>query len=245
MRRIEIITPQHVPITYQLASVRERAMAFLVDMMILGATIGILYSMIMSSNIDYENKNAIVSLVNFPLFVFYSLGFEVFMGGQTPGKKALQIRVIKLSGSELTLTDYLLRWAFRWIDIWGSLGSAAALQVSSSGKGQRLGDLLANTSVVRLQTDFKVNLDDLLAIKDISKHEIQYPEVVRMTEPEMLQVKMALDQARKYQNQAHLQVLNEISSTLCKRLEIMQLESNSVSFLNRLLTDYVTVTRSE
>lgn len=245
MRRIEIITPQHVPITYQLATVRERAFAFIIDMMILGATIGILYSIIISSDIEYTTKSAIISLVNFPLFIFYSLGFEVLMGGQTPGKKALQIRVIKLSGSELSLTDYLLRWAFRWIDIWGSLGSAAALQVSSSSKGQRLGDLLADTSVVRLQTDFKVNLEDLLAIKDTSKHEIQYPQVVRMTEPEMLQVKMALDQARRYQNQAHLQVLNDISKTICTRLEIRQLESNSSSFLSRLLTDYVTATRSE
>lgn len=245
MRRIEIITPQHVPITYQLASVRERAMAFIVDMMILGATIGIFYSIIISSNIDNSNKSAIASLVIFPLFVFYSLGFEVLMGGQTPGKKALQIRVIKLNGSELSLTDYLLRWAFRWIDIWGSVGSAAALQVSSSVKGQRLGDLLADTSVVRLQTDFKVNLNDLLAIKDTSKHELQYPEVIRMTEPEMLQVKMALDQARKHRNPAHLQVLRDISSMLCNRLEIKQLESNPSQFLSRLLTDYVTVTRSE
>jgi uncharacterized RDD family membrane protein YckC len=245
MRRIEIITPQHVPITYQLASVRERAFAFIIDMIILGTTEGILYGIITSSDSDLTTKTAVISLVNFPLFIFYSLGFEVLLGGQTPGKKALQIRVIKLSGSELSLTDYLLRWAFRWIDIWGSLGSAAALQISSSVKGQRLGDLLADTSVVRLQTDFKVNLDDLLAIKDTSKHEIQYPEVIRMTEPEMLQVKMALDQARKYQNQAHLQVLNEISETLCIRLDIKQLESNSSSFLSRLLTDYVTVTRSE
>jgi uncharacterized RDD family membrane protein YckC len=245
MRRIEIITPQHVPITYQLASVRDRAFAFLIDMMILGAVLGIIYSFIIASDFSGETKESLVSIINFPMFLFYTLGFEVFTGGQTPGKMAVRIRVLKLSGSELSLTDYLLRWAFRWIDIWGTLGSAAALQVSSSGKGQRLGDLLADTSVVKVQTDFKVTLENLLAIKDTSKHEIRYPESKLMTEPEMLQIKMALDQARKYPNTAHLSLLQECATTICQRLEINQVERNANEFLMRLLTDYVTVTRSE
>jgi uncharacterized RDD family membrane protein YckC len=245
MRRIEIITPQHVPITYQLASVRDRAFAFVIDMMILGAVLGISYSLISSSNLNPSTMNSLISLINFPLFLFYTFGFEVFTGGQTPGKKAVRIRVIKLSGSELSLTDYLLRWAFRWIDIWGTLGSAAALQVSSSSKGQRLGDLLADTSVVKIQTDFKVTLENLLAIKDASKHEIRYPESKLMTEPEMLQIKMALDQARKYPNEAHQLVLKECAKTVCQRLEIEQVERKASEFLLRLITDYVTVTRSE
>jgi uncharacterized RDD family membrane protein YckC len=245
MRRIEIITPQHVPITYQLASVRDRAFAFLIDMMILGAVLGISYSIIIASNVSSSTKQSLISIINFPLFLFYSFAFEVFTGGQTPGKMAVRIRVIKLNGSELSLTDYLLRWAFRWIDIWGTLGSAAALQVSSSGKGQRLGDLLADTSVVKVQTDFKVSLENLLAIKNTTMHEIRYPESIHMTEPEMLQIKMALDQARKYPNQAHQIVLKECAKTVCDRLEIEQIERNASEFLMRFLTDYVTVTRSE
>ncbi|MEX1188196.1 MAG: RDD family protein [Bacteroidia bacterium] len=244
MRRIEIITPQNVPITYQLASVRERGLALILDAFILVGVLTLLYSIISATGLDPVTRNSLVLLINFPIFIFYSLAFEVFTGGQTPGKIALRIRVIKLNGSELSLTDYLLRWAFRWIDIWGSLGSIAALQVSSSDKGQRLGDLLADTSVVKSQTDFRVSLNDLLKIKDKSDYEVTYPEVIAMNEQEMLTVKMALDQLKKYPNQAHFEVANNVSKNIAAKLQLGKYPKNSNEFLNTLIKDYVTLTRS-
>ncbi len=244
MRRIEIITPQNVPITYQLATVRERGLAFLLDAFILIGVITLLFSIISASELDATTRNSLTILINFPIFIFYSLAFEVFTGGQTPGKIALRIRVVKLNGHELSLTDYLLRWAFRWIDIWGSLGSVAALQVSSSDKGQRLGDLLADTSVVNSQTDFKVALSDLLKIKDKSDYEVSYPEVSAMNEQEMLTIKMALDQLKKYPNEAHYEIVHNTAKVIAQRLNLENRPKSSSEFLNKLIQDYVTITRS-
>lgn len=243
MRRIEIITPQNVPILYQLASVRERMLAFLLDILILLITLYIIY-LICASSFDEDTLLTITFLFLLPIFMFYSLGMEVFNNGQTIGKKAMRIRVVKLTGLELSLSDYLLRWAFRWIDIWGSLGSIAALKVSSSTRGQRIGDLLADTTVVRTSADFTVSLQELLAIKSTTDHEIAYPGIKRMKEEEMLLVKMVLDQYKRFPNPAHHRVIEQTAKGIAERIDLDHVPKDKQGFLVRALTDYVTLTRS-
>jgi len=244
MKRIEIFTPQQVPITFQVAPVRERILAFLLDAIILFGLITLLYSILSAINLDVTSAETINMVIITPFFIFYSLAFEIFSGGQSPGKIAMKIRVIKLSGQELSLTDYFLRWAFRWVDIWGSLGTIAALQISSSGKGQRLGDLLAGTSVIRIQGDYKIKLSEILKIENMEAYEPLFPQVTQLSEKEMLAVKMALDQYKKYPNTGHMKVLAKCSLTIRERLGIPIEKSDPVIFLNRLLKDYVTITRS-
>ncbi|MCB0819031.1 MAG: RDD family protein [Bacteroidetes bacterium] len=244
MKRIEIITPQQVPITYQLASVRDRLLAFLLDSLILFSSIGLLYTIIASFNLSPEDFKTYEIVVISTVFLFYSLVFEIFSGGQSPGKIALKIRVIKLNGNELSLTDYFLRWAFRWIDIWGSIGTVAALQISSSGKGQRIGDVLADTTVVRIQSEYQISLKEILKIEAKEAYEPEYPAVAEMTEKEMLGIKMALDQYKKFPNTQHQKVLVSCAIRMRERLSIPPEKSNPVTFLNKLLKDYVTLTRS-
>ena len=245
MRRIEIITPQNVPILYQLASVRERMLAFFLDALILLVSLYFIYLISLFTFSDSPDANTIIQyLVIFPVFVFYSLVWEVFNNGQTIGKRAMKLRVIKLTGMEMSVSDYMLRWAFRWIDIWGSLGAIAALQISSSEKGQRIGDVLADTTVIRIRADFTVSLKELLAIKSTAEHEVIYPEIRRMKEEEMLLVKLVLDQYRKFPNEAHQKVLFQTAQNIALRIDLEEVPKDRQAFLNRALTDYVTVTRS-
>ena len=71
--------------------------------------------------------------------------------GATLGKMALGIRVVKVSGGNPSMGELFLRWSFRLIDIFLSVGSIAALSASSSDKTQRLGDVIANTCVIKLK----------------------------------------------------------------------------------------------
>ena len=245
MRRIEIITPQNVPILYQLASVRERMLAFFLDALILLVSLYFIYLISLFTFSDSPDANTIIQyLIIFPVFVFYSLVWEIFNNGQTIGKRAMKLRVIKLTGMEMSVSDYMLRWAFRWIDIWGSLGAIAALQISSSEKGQRIGDVLADTTVIRMRADFTVSLKELLAIKSTAEHEVIYPEIRRMKEEEMLLVKLVLDQYRKFPNEAHQKVLFQTAQNIALRIDLEEVPKDRQAFLNRALTDYVTVTRS-
>lgn len=244
MRKIEIITPQNVPVEFQLANVRERAMAFAFDLMIMGFVSLVFYLVLVTSQDESELQYLIFYTCVFPIYTLYSLFFETILNGRTPGKSVLNIRVVKLTGSDLKSSDFLLRWMFRWIDIWLSLGSLAALKVSSSPKGQRIGDVLADTTVIRQQHDFKVVLNDLLAIRSKDNHEVKFPAAVNFKEEEMLLVKQVLDRYRKFDNEAHKKILVSTAKKVSQRLNLDVFPGAADEFLKAVLVDYITLTRS-
>src|SRR5208282_1747425 len=68
--------------------------------------------------------------------------------GQTPGKRLLHLRVIKVDGSPVSGIDVLLRNLSRPIDTLGPMGLIGLLMIFVSRKAQRLGDLMARTLVI-------------------------------------------------------------------------------------------------
>jgi len=149
MNEIEITTTQNITIHYELASVWERSIAFVVDLIILSVSSLILYGIF--SAIFYGLNDILVYLTLLPIIVLYSLCFELFNNGQSIGKMALKLRVIRIDGEKTSFTNYLMRWMFRLFDIYGSFGGIAVLGITASTNNQRTGDLLANTVVVTLK----------------------------------------------------------------------------------------------
>ncbi len=74
--------------------------------------------------------------------------FEWLWNGQTPGKRLLHLRVIKVDGSPVSGIDVLLRNLSRPIDTLGPMGLIGLLMIFVSRKAQRLGDLMARTLVI-------------------------------------------------------------------------------------------------
>ncbi len=243
MRRIEIITPQNVPIQYQLANVRERAIAFMLDMIILFISLLFLFLLLQTFGSD-ESQEIIYLGVLMPIFLFYSFAFELFLNGQSPGKKVMGLRIVKLSGADLSISDYTLRWAFRWIDIWGSLGAIAALKVSASHNGQRIGDLLADTSVIKIKPDFNVTLSDLLSIKTVDTATIEFSNIGSFNDNEMLLIKQLIDRQKKYPNEAHNQLIRDAARGVATRLGLEKYPGDARVFLSKTLSEYVAITRS-
>ena len=81
------------------------------------------------------------------------------------------IRVVKINGENANINDYAMRWAFNLIDFWFSAGAIAALFISTTEKGQRLGDILGQTAVIKNNPEQVYSIRDILNIKDRSKHE--------------------------------------------------------------------------
>ena len=74
--------------------------------------------------------------------------FEWRWNGQTPGKRLLHLRAIKVDGSPVSWIDVLLRNLARPIDAFGPMGLIGLLMIFVSPKAQRLGDLMARTLVI-------------------------------------------------------------------------------------------------
>jgi len=78
----------------------------------------------------------------------WDVAWEVAWRGQTPGKRALGLRVIRIDGAPVGLGESLVRNALRVVEL--PLGYApAVLAVALSSRRQRLGDLVAGTLVVQ------------------------------------------------------------------------------------------------
>jgi uncharacterized RDD family membrane protein YckC len=240
MDEIEITTTQNITIHYELASVWERIFAFIVDLIVLSSSAAILYGI--ASVIFSGSSEILVYLTLLPVIVFYSLAFELFNNGQSLGKKALKLRVIRIDGEKTTFSDYLMRWTFRILDIYGSFGGIAFLGVVSSTNNQRAGDLLANTVVVSLRKDNRMKLENLLKLNNQVKYKPVYPEVVRFSEETMLIVKEVLKKQLKYPNLAHKKAFDLLVDKMSVELDI-KTPKNKVEFLKTLLKDYILLTR--
>jgi|JI8StandDraft_1071087.scaffolds.fasta_scaffold11641_2 uncharacterized RDD family membrane protein YckC len=239
LKTIEITTSQNVTIEYALASVWERAIALVVDMVIITLSSLILWWLQASLFPYTDNLNYFTIL---PLIALYSLLFEQLNDGMSPGKMLLKLRVIRLDGEPTAFKDYLMRWMFRGLDLYFSLGGIAILSVVSSRYGQRLGDLLANTVVVTIGKGDRMKLENLLRLNNMGDYEVKYPQVAKMTEETMLVVKETLTRHRDIGNEAHEQALKMLVDKMAKELKVKP-PADHVQFLRTLLKDYIVLTR--
>jgi uncharacterized RDD family membrane protein YckC len=240
MRKIDITTSQNVTINYELASVIERAVSTLIDMIII-----ILGSLILTGIIKIFLESTVpfnFGYVYIPGSFLYHLLLETFNHGQTIGKLIFKIRVVKITGERPGFFDFFMRCAFRLIDITTTFGTLALITISSSEKGQRLGDYLADTTVVKLINFNKFSLERILSLDKLKDYTPTYPNVTMFKEEEMLLVKETLDRYVKFPNERHTHAFHLLVKKIEEQLGIVA-PQNKTQFLNTLIKDYVSLTR--
>jgi uncharacterized RDD family membrane protein YckC len=94
-----------------------------------------------------------VILFYFVLYWGYFSLFEAFRNGQTPGKRALKIRVIKDSGRQITFFEALARNLLRVVDAVPGMYLVGVISILCTRQNKRLGDLVADTIVVHERSD--------------------------------------------------------------------------------------------
>jgi len=243
VKSIDVKTTQNVTITYDLANLLSRFLAWFIDIIVIGVVYVILFSFLSFIVSDEQIIGILIYLIFMPIFFFYSLAWEWFSNGYSLGKYLLKIKVLKLNGAPLNFTDCLLRWSFRMIDIYFSLGAIAASLINSTDHGQRLGDIVANTTVVKLGSKMNISLDDILKIKTIDNYSPIYPGVKRLNEDEMLLIKRVIERSNKYSNKAHAQALQLASQKMARFLELKDVPDDARQFLSTCIRDYIVLTR--
>jgi len=129
----------------------ERLSAMIIDSILLGLIIGI-SDIILSVTMDqaqlpWWNISRWEGPFNFLLYLAYFTYMEGSRG-QTIGKKAVKIRVVREDGGEINMSQALKRNILRVID--GLMGYlVGAFFIWRSDKKQRLGDMWAKTVVVK------------------------------------------------------------------------------------------------
>lgn len=237
MDNFQIETAQNIRISQTIAGVGDRILAYLIDMFVQGAYVVIL--LIGLGNLLSSGENemwAIYMILAIPLLMYFFL-FETFMNGRTPGKAAMKLRVVKLDGSKPDMFTFFIRWVLRLIDISISSGGVAVLVIIIGGKGQRLGDIAAGTTVISEKTDpyLRENLMASLPENYIPR----YPQVTQLTDAQIHQIKTILSKALVKRDFKVIKKLAEQTSSL---LDITH-EQRSLEFLQQVISDYAYYTQ--
>ncbi|MTI20969.1 RDD family protein [Fulvivirga sp. RKSG066] len=233
MQSVNIRTAQNVGIRYQLAGLGARMAAFAIDTIVQGVyVIAIAYILV---KINLDTTWIWMSLL-LPV-LFYHLICEITLNGQSIGKKQLNIKVVRVDGSPATLGGYVLRWILRPIDISLFSGGVAVVSIVMSKHGQRLGDMAAGTTVVKVAQEMKVSSHELINNLQID-YKVTFPEVRLLSDSEVNLIKEALAVNKQ---QANVKPVLAISQKIKSYLGV-QSDLPPVKFLYTIIKDYKYVT---
>ncbi len=243
-KTIEITTTQNVTIEYELAPLRERMLAWLLDLVVAVLGYILLYQLLTLPFGSFGDDTIALFLFPLLLFFLYHIFFEIWNGGQTPGKMVMNTKVVRLDGKDPEWSDVVLRSLLQLVDSLFSAGVVGVLLIKTTVKSQRFGDMAANTTVIRLYTShFAYRLEDILNISSLDNYSPVFPQVRRLSERDMIFIKNVLNRRQKYTNQAHEEVVEDLVTHLMPLLDIEQRPVNKPEFLKTLLRDYIVLTR--
>lgn len=223
-----------------MASVSDRIFAQMLDCLFIWVYMSlvsmIFFSLSSTIFIDRINEQLFIIICVFLLLpvIFYHLIFEFFFGGASPGKRILKIKVVHADGSSPTFGSYLMRWIMSLLECY-MLPGIGLLFIIFNKQGQRLGDMMAGTVVIK-NYDFKlhhINLDSFGYVQP--NYKPCYPEVASLTVRQAHVVRDTLINNSSNRNY----YIDQLTTKLTQYLNIPPLiNQNNEIFLNTVLNDY-------
>lgn len=135
--RREVVTPEGVPISFDLASVGDRAGALMIDLLIMTGVVFVVAQIAAwAFGGNFEKDSWLAPLIVILVFLiqnFYFVFFELRWQGWTPGKRALGIRVIDARGGPLEPSAIVARNLIRYLELWFPLQQLVAAPMLSHG----------------------------------------------------------------------------------------------------------------
>jgi uncharacterized membrane protein SpoIIM required for sporulation/uncharacterized RDD family membrane protein YckC len=152
-QHLEVETPEHVVLDLEIAGIGSRALAALVDMLILvGGVLAAVIALGLLGGFGLTLGrwgSALLLLGGFAVWTGYFIFFEAIRRGQTPGKRMVGIRVLMDTGHAVTPGAAAVRNLLRLADFMPPPYLIGLLLVAFHPRGKRLGDLVAGTVVAR------------------------------------------------------------------------------------------------
>lgn len=241
MSQIAINTSQNVNINFTVAGVGERMLAFIIDLLIrIAYVVTILYLFFnifdlgyLLNGLDGWSIRAVYLVLTFPVYI-YPLVLESLMEGQTPGKKLMKIKVVKIDGYQASFADYMIRWVFRIVDV-SFAGVVGLISMIVSKNNQRLGDIASGTAVISLKNN--INISHTI-LENIHENYIpSFPQVIALSDNDMRIIKDNYTKALKADDR---QIINKLSDKIKSilKLEIDPTKMTERQFIGVIIKDY-------
>ena len=227
--KLIIDTPEQIPLEFSLAGVGSRALALMLDtliMMLIGIVLGTVGFLVIGGLSSYlpgasNWAGAILLIFVFLLQWGYFAISEILMKGQTFGKRQLDLRVIKDSGAPITAYEAIGRNLLRAIDSLPFLYGVGILAVMLNKQNKRLGDMVAGTVVVheRPLADLQPAWSQLTPAQKPESPPSVY-NVSRLTVDELQLIEAFLQRRYEMPPQLRIQTAFQISDRVGRTLEI-------------------------
>lgn len=232
MDEFQIETAQNISINQHVANLGTRIGAYLLDFLIIMSYVIVVSYIISSLNVMKKiNIYLAYTLFMLPVF-FYSLLFETLFNGQSPGKMLTNIRVVKKDGSKPTFGSFLMRWVLRFIDIQLASGAVAIFTILLNGKGQRLGDLAAGTTVITER--HKISLKNTLLTDLEADYKPTYSQVTLLSDSDIQTIKNLYQKAvRRGEHNIILRLYDKII-----KITDIKTEQKPFEFVETVIKDY-------
>lgn len=224
---LRMITGQYVNIQPTVASVGDRIFAQIIDWLVVLAFVLLVVWLGIALDIN-SNWFFIVCVIFVPLF--YTLLFEIFNQGQSLGKMAMKMQVVKLDGTMPTLGSYLMRWLLYLVD--GPTTSfMGLLAMILSRNNQRLGDMAAGTVVIKRENyrKIQISLDEYDYL--MKNYHPRYPQAADLS---LEQIEII---TRTIELRSDAQAM-ELARKVRQKLGVERKEMDDAAFLQRIVRDY-------
>ncbi|MDR1814724.1 MAG: RDD family protein [Tannerella sp.] len=235
MAESRIITSQYVRIDQTPAGVGERIFARTLDYLIMALyALGMFY-FIDETHLYRRMDDGQFFLLVFLLYtpvIFYSLLWEMFNQGRSPGKMAFGMRVVMRDGSTPSFGAYFMRWMFLLIDYWMSWIGLFVMLINRNN--QRLGDLAAGTVIIK-ERDYhriQVSLDEYNYLR--KGYRPQFPQAENLS---LEQVNTITEALNRYDEQRPRRIA-QLAAKVKEYLKIMPADIDNEKFLSTLTRDY-------
>jgi uncharacterized RDD family membrane protein YckC len=161
--QLTIRTPEGVTFNLVLAGPISRSLAWLVDAVAIAAAAMGLFSVLNAlGKLNADISSAIFLVAMFVVNLGYAMVLEWFWNGQTLGKRLLGLRVMDVRGLRLQPYQIIIRNLLRAVDSLPAAYLLGGLTSLFNRYAQRLGDLAANTIVIRERRVVEPDLDVIL-----------------------------------------------------------------------------------
>lgn len=262
MSVIRIATNFNIDVEFPAASFHRRLAAWILDILVLMFYVFIVIRFLnvltrLGNNNDSSEGYWVLIMVLMLPIITYHLLFEVFLNGQSVGKRIMGLRVVSENGGKPSISQYIIRWLIRTSDymaviillyaptaaqgdmlfFWKMAAAFGLLVtdvilVNSTPKHQRLGDMLAHTLLIR--TTQKASIEDTIFLDVAQTYTPSFPEVMQLSDRDINALKGILDNAKR----GHDYNLAERAAEKIKAHLKIDSGLSPFDFLEILLKDY-------
>ena len=236
-----VLTTQNVSINYQVANVGERLLARMLDLVFFVVYLVLAYwalgLVVSKMNMEAMAKFGMVLgwLITIPVLT-YTMWCEPLFNGRSFGKLIMGLKVVKTNGTPAGIGDFASRWIMRLFEGEMGLFTCLSLPVAIiSGKGQRIGDMVADTMVIKIKQ--KTSLRNTILQQINPQYRVVFPQVSYLTDRDMNVIRDIMQQSFDTGNYHLLEYLgNKVKSIMGVSPPPHQLPT--MQFLNIVLADY-------